>query len=230
MVAGFQDELDSEDEVMATKTSGQSVTKFAIAQDIDLSSDDDGETSHSKTHVVKYNEDYDSSDQEEKHKGDNVASAKLTVSDNGLKLKSNSLSSGSDNGEFTGKNEVVSAIISEKNVSSATSNAHSSDTPVLDNDSDSSNVSKSKQKSDSKIKQLRKHSTDSDTSGHMTKSASGIKAEHKPTNQNSDSESDTGCQVTVLQDTDINPDDFGGEDVFNDWLNKQEKVCMNWIL
>lgn len=225
MVAGFQDELDSEDEVMATKTSGQSVTKFAIAQDIDLSSDDDGETSHSKTHVVKYNEDYDSSDQEEKHKGDNVASAKLTVSDNGLKLKSNSVSSGSDNGEITGKNEVVSAIISEKIVSSAS--AHSSDTPVLDNDSDSSNVSKSKQKSDSKIKQLRKHSTDSDTSGHMTNSASGIKAEHKLTNQNSDSESDTGCQVTVLQDTDINPDDFGGEDVFNDWLNKQEKVCMN---
>ena len=215
MVAGYQDDLDSEDEVVVPNASGITVAKTVITQDIDLSSDEDVDATHSNVHVVKYGDDYESSDEEVTQKTDHVDSAKLNVSDV-RKTKSNSVSSGSDIDSRQG--DVKSAI----NVSNAISNAKNSE--VVDNDSESSVKAKPQNtlSTNSDLNKSKNVSSDSSASDHMTNSTNQNKATVRSTNDDSESDSDDGCQVTVLKDTDINPSDFGGEDVFNDWLNKQE--------
>lgn len=221
MVAGFQDELDSEDEMEASRCSQQGTSKSKITQDIDLSSEEEEITTLSRTQVVKYNEDYVTSD-DDNAVVDNVTikSAKKStsdVSDIETKSKSNSLSSGSDKDMTvkSGSNIRVNSInISSANslTGSVSSNA-ASESEKLTQNGLSNNLQ-------SNISSVRKISSDSSRSDHMTHSGNQ-KAQEKLSNEDSDSESD-GNQVTVLQDVDINPEDFGGADVFNDWLNKQE--------
>lgn len=220
MVAGFQDELDSEDEAVTAPSVGQKSSRPVIAQDIDLSSEDEDIT-HSNPQVAKYNEDYVSSEEEQTVKVTKVNSANVDVSDSDLvdarrKSKSNSVVSSASYGD---RNEGASAIGGKSDISKVLSNANNTEV-VTNKDSDvtktfNTSVNNEQVKS-------RKTSSDSSVSDHMTDSTNKNKPE--VTNENSDSESDGGCPVTVLQDADINPDDFGGEDVFNDWLNKQEKV------
>lgn len=228
MVAGFQDELDSEDEIDAAQ---QGTSRPKITQDIDLSSDDE-DTTHSITQTVKYDEDYVSSD--ENLKIENAASkntksknslsdensAKTNSSDNldvGKKSKSNSVSSGSEVVVKTGSHLGIDSINSTNThsrtgslSSNATSDTEKSTPYVISN-----SLHKRTNSSHS-----RKISSDSSRSDHMINSTNH-KTEEKSSNQDSDSDSDSN-QVTVLQDADINPEDFGGADVFNDWLNKQE--------
>lgn len=231
MVAGFQDDLDSEDEAV-TKT-----TRPAIAQDIDLSSEDEDNAIPS-VQVVEYNEDYASSEDVESHGKVKINNTQLDISDNEVsetksKPKMKSVSSGSELDLNSSKEDVKSAIKDDVDASEAISNA--------DNLEISGGSDKSKTRKVSSDSSSSDHMTSTDNcnkagvkvtneksvvSNHMTKSANGNKSNKALTNEDSDSESDDGCHVTVLQDTDINPEDFGGEDVFNDWLNKQEQVCV----
>ncbi|XP_060602518.1 rab-like protein 6 [Ruditapes philippinarum] len=234
MVAGFQDELDSEDEIEASKSSQQGTSRPKITQDIDLSSDDE-DTTHSNTQTVKYDEDYLSSDDNKKtvKAAYNNAKTKKSVSDENSakknssdmhdlekKPKSNSVSSGSDKEAVvkSGSHLGIDSINSTKTHSRTGSLSSNATSDTEKNISNNISNSLNKQTGNS---HSRKISSDSSRSDHVTNSTNH-KTEEKSSNQDSDSESDD--QITVLQDADINPEDFGGADVFNDWLNKQETV------
>lgn len=223
MVAGFQDELDSEDEVEASKSSQQGTNRPKITEDIDLSSDEE-DISPTRTQTIKYDADYLSSDDNAKtmnSKGESSAKENSSnVPDVGKTCKSNSVSSGSDKDVGVKRGSSVGLNVSSlhSRTGSISSGATSDSEKHVHNDI-SNNVQNNLQNQSIKS-HSRNISTDSSRSDHMT-SVANHKTEEKSSNQDSDSDSD-GNQVTVLQDADINPDDFGGTDVFNDWLNKQE--------
>lgn len=216
MVAGFQDEIDSDDEVSNKPFINQSSP--VIKQDIELSSEED-ETVHSNIQVVKYDDDYLTSEDEV------PKSMKLSET----KPKSHSVSSGSEKDmHLTSKPKANSMSSNSDKDSSFQSRQHKSRSPSAELEKSRSNTSDSNLSVENKIsgEAQRKTSSASSKSGNsaiLTNQKVSSKDTSKMANEDSDSESDdTGSQVAVLQDADINPEDFGGADVFNDWLNKQE--------
>lgn len=241
MVAGYQDELDSEDDVAIVTRPATIAPK--IAHDIDLSSDENDDAVN--VHVVKYDEDLSSEDETIKKDsgggGDNKSSQELNSQSEknaiqSVKPKSKTvvLTSESESEENDtnidqpdrGKLHVLNIprkgshgtsdnnSDTEKAKRRTSSNSNLANDNLSDNNSVSRKLSSSSNNSENKL-------TNQNADG--SKLANQKNKHQKSANQDSDSESgDNDCQVTVLQDTDINPNDFGGADVFNDWLNKQE--------
>ena len=213
MVAGFQDEIDSDDEISGKGTITQSTA--LVGHDIDLSSEE--ETVHSNVQVVKYDDDYVTSEDE-------------TPTPNKLlevKPKSYSVSSSSEiDVQLISKPKANSMSSNSDKDNSMQSRRQKSPSAELERDRSAagdSNLSVDNKKSSEVQRKTSSASSRSGSSAIITSQKVSSKGSSDLANENSDSESDdAGVQVTVLQDTDINPDDFGGTDVFNDWLNKQE--------
>ena len=221
MVAGFQDEIDSDDD-LGNQPSGQSAPM--IKHDIDLSSEEE-ETTHSHVQVVKYDDDYVTSD-------DEVPKPMNKLMEN--KPKAHSVSSGSEKDmHLTIKPKANSmSSNSDKDISSQ-SRHHKSRSPSLELKKERSDTGDSTLSVDNKMSGeiQRKVSSASSKSGNsaiLSNQNVPSRGSSNLANEDSDSESDDqGCQVTVLQDADINPADLGGADVFNDWLDKQEVTSGN---
>ncbi|KAL4219132.1 Rab-like protein 6 [Mactra antiquata] len=217
MVAGFQDELDSEDEMEARKVSQQGTSKPKITQDIDLSSEEEDEIP-STIQVVKYNEDCISSD-------DDITIVQH-VSKNST--KNNSIAPSGDNKSKTSLenlgNDNTDSVEKLSLRSSNTSSLHGRTGSMSSNatcDSDNTLPSNTSLQNVSNLNVARKISSASSKSDNSSILANEKRDKSYKQETESDSD-DNGCQVKVLQDVDINPDDFGGADVFNDWLNSQE--------
>ena len=229
MVAEFQDEIDSDDEIVPEKSSAVSVGRPLVRQDLDLSSDEEDLQKHS---VVTVDKDFSSSDDEnDVHKtsvnvsNDVVKGVRMADLENGdikkdeIKSKSNSFSSNSDKDSqitnnysnatgFEAKDRADSASSAtgsdlEKNIGSQNNNAHLSTVSGAGS---------------------RKISSDSSISESQRKSANQRAVYNESSaNQDSDTENESeGGEISVMKDQDLDPADFGGADVFNDWLNKQE--------
>ncbi|KAH3794059.1 rab-like protein 6 [Dreissena polymorpha] len=226
MVAGFQDELDSEDEMVASSSMTQvGTSRLSVAPDLDLSSDDESGLPSSNVHVVQYSQDLSSDDDVKKSAKKDIVNNVSRKTDTKVKSKQKSMSSDSETEEIS---------VSKEDSHLTKAKSHSD----LDSDTESARGDNGNKYSSQVHEEVvsstastlnassRKISSDSNNSDHKTVVANQKTSKIKPTNQNSDSDSDdTGAQVAVLQDTDINPDDFGGADVFNDWLNKQEEAA-----
>ena len=221
MVAGFQDEIDSDDDIGNQQSSQSAPT---TKQDIELSSEEE-ENTHSRVQVVKYDDDYVTSD-------DEVPKSVNKLTEN--KTKAHSISSGSEKDmHLTIKPKANSmSSNSDKDISSE-SRRHKSRSPSLEHDKERNNASDSNLSVDTKTsgeieRKISSASSKSENSAILTNQNVPSKGSSNLANENSDSESDDpSCQVTVLQDADINPDDLGGADVFNDWLDKQEVRTRN---
>ena len=214
MVAGFQDEIDSDDEYINKPSAGHKAPM--IKHDIELSSEDE-DTIHSNVQVVKYDDDYVTSEDEASK------TSKLTET----KPKSHSVSSSSEKDvQLNSKPKANSMSSSSDKDSSAPGEpcrlqSRQQGSPSTELQKDRSNTGDSNLSVEVQRK-TSSASSRSENSAILTNQNVSSKSSDLA-NQNSDSESDdTGAQVTVLQDVDINPEDFGGTDVFNDWLNKQE--------
>lgn len=217
MVAGFQDEIDSDDEYINKPPSDQKAPM--IKHDIELSSEDE-DTIHSNVQVVKYDDDYVTSEDEAsktskltetKPKSHSVSSSSEKDVQLNSKPKANSMSSSSD--------KDSSAPGEPCRLQSRRQGSPSTELQKDRSNTGDSNLSVEVQRKTSSA------SSRSENSAILTNQNVSSKSSDLA-NQNSDSVSDdTGAQVTVLQDVDINPEDFGGTDVFNDWLNKQEETA-----
>ena len=239
MVAGFQDEIDSDDDVIGNPATLQATVM--IKHDIELSSDEE-ETMHSHVQVVKYDDDYVTSEDEApvsgkvlelKPKSYSITSGSEKDVQLTLKPKANSLSSDSDKDismqnnrqpssnresdrEKSGSDDsnlIVNNTSTEVQRKISSASSRSGNSAILTNENMSSKASSN----------LTNENVSSKASSNLTNENVSSKASSNLTNENSDSESDGAeVQIEVLQDTDVNPEDFGGTDVFNDWLNKQE--------
>ena len=217
MVTGFQDEIDSDDDLGNKPFISQSAP--VIKHDVELSSEEE-ETEHSHLQVVKYDDDYVSSEDEVPK-----PIKKLPES----KPKAHSVSSGSEKDmHLTSKPKANSMSSNSDKDTSTQSIRHKSRSSSAELEKERSNMSDSNLSVENKIagEIQRKTSSASSRSGNsavLTNQNVSSRGSSNLANEDSDSESDDhGCQVTVLQDADINPEDFGGTDVFNDWLDKQE--------
>ena len=231
MVAGFQDEIDSDDDVSGNPTTPQATVM--IKHDIELSSDEE-DAMHSHVQVVKYDDDYVTSEDEApvsgkvlelKPKSYSISSGSEKDVQLTIKPKANSLSSDSDKDITVQNNRQPSP-----NRESDRDKSGSGDSNLIVN-----NTSTEMQRKVSSASSRPGNSAISTNENVFSKASSNLtnqnvssKASSNLTNENSDSESDAAeVQIEVLQDTDVNPEDFGGSDVFNDWLNKQEVNTVN---
>ncbi|WAR31938.1 RABL6-like protein [Mya arenaria] len=232
MVTGFQDDLDSEDEVDLT---AQPSKAPKIAPDLDISSEEEVNT-HSRPQVVKYDEDYLSSDNEANPMGSGdheIKAAKVSVVKNSVSVMLSSDSE--DNDEVNANNSSDNNDFNRLKVNTPPRKGSNSSGGNSDSEKQASRKSSSLSlKNSTKVSagsEMRKLSSDSSksenklTNGNKGNNVLTNEKQRKieSTNHESDTESgDEGGHVAVLKDTDINPDDFGGADVFNDWLDKQQ--------
>lgn len=207
MVADFQDDLDSDDDVSPIKTA-------KIPADIDLSSE--GEDSASFSGIVE-DDHVTCDDDENPHR--NVSVTKPIQTSTNTMATVNPLSSEC---EKDGNVKVPPSNISTDSLKNLDENE--ADIPVHTNESISSNKLAT---TDNTNQGFKKDSS----SSNVMKTSDSMKSDQKtgPANgkaskyEDSDSESDDSVQVMVLQDEDINPKDFSKLGGLNDWLNQLEE-------